>query len=135
MPKLKENKEFGQTSSSVDNHASAVEDGSNDEYDYVIFVSEGYLDNSWINNLGCSYQSPNRDWFVDYNSIDEVFVFLENNKSYKVVGVGTIRIKIYNGVIRTLTNVRHVPYLKKKSIVSLAFSTHKVISILLEVEF
>ena len=61
---------------------------------------------------------PTRDWFVDYQSVDRGFVFLGNNMSYKVVGVGTVRIKIYDSVVRTLTDVRHVPDLRK-SLISL----------------
>ena len=77
------------------------------------------LDNSWILDSGCSYHTcPNRDWFVDCQFIDEGFVFLENNMSCKVIGVGTVRIKMFNGIVRTFTNVRHVPNLKK-SLVSL----------------
>ena len=36
-----------------------------------------------------------------------------NNITCKVVGIGTVRIKMYDGVVRTLSDVRHVPDLKK----------------------
>jgi len=39
-----------------------------------------------------------------------------NNMSCKVVGIGSIRIKMHDGVVRTLTNVRHIPDLKKNLI-------------------
>ena len=39
-----------------------------------------------------------------------------NNASCKVVGRGTIKIKMYNSMIRTLTNVKHIPNLKKNLI-------------------
>ena len=39
-----------------------------------------------------------------------------NNVACKVVGIGTIRIKIFDGVVRTLTDVRHIPALKKNLI-------------------
>ena len=55
--------------------------------------------------------------------------------SYKVNGVGIVRIKMFDGVIMTLTNVRHVPNLKKTVLVLWVLSTHKVISILLKVEY
>ena len=36
-----------------------------------------------------------------------------NDVAYKVVGIGIIRIKKHDGIVRTLTDVRHVPNLKK----------------------
>ena len=36
-----------------------------------------------------------------------------NNLVCKVVGISIIRIKMHDGIVRTLTNVRHVPKLKK----------------------
>jgi hypothetical protein len=36
-----------------------------------------------------------------------------NNTTYKVVGIGTVRIKMYNGIVRTMTDVRHMPDLAK----------------------
>ena len=35
-----------------------------------------------------------------------------NNASFKVAGIGTVRIKMLDGVVRTLGDVRHVPDLK-----------------------
>ena len=43
-------------------------------------------------------------------------VLLGNSVSCKVVGIGTIMIKMFDGVIRKLQNVRHVPELKKNLI-------------------
>ena len=37
-----------------------------------------------------------------------------------VAGVGTIRVRMYDGVIRTLSNVKHVPELKK-NLISLGY--------------
>nr|KYP69746.1 Retrovirus-related Pol polyprotein from transposon TNT 1-94 [Cajanus cajan] len=39
-----------------------------------------------------------------------------NDMACKTIGIGTIQIKMHDGVIRTLTEVRHVPYLKKNLI-------------------
>ena len=39
-----------------------------------------------------------------------------NNAQCKAIGKGTIRIKMHDGMIRTLTNVRHVPDLKRNLI-------------------
>ena len=39
-----------------------------------------------------------------------------NNASCKVAGIGTIRIKMFDEVVRTLGNIRHVPNLKRNLI-------------------
>ena len=39
-----------------------------------------------------------------------------NNASCKIARIGTVRIKIFDGVVRTLGNVRHVPHLKRNMI-------------------
>ena len=39
-----------------------------------------------------------------------------NDASCRVVGVGNIRVKMFDGVIRTLCDVRHVPDIRKNMI-------------------
>ena len=38
---------------------------------------------------------------------------LGDNHSSKTIRVGSVKIKMFNVVIKTLTNVRHVPELRK----------------------
>ena len=38
-----------------------------------------------------------------------------NDAACKVVGIGTIKIKMFNNVVRTLGEVRHVLEVKKKN--------------------
>ena len=58
----------------------------------------------------------NRDWFSTYEHVHKGAVLICNNASCKVVGIGTVHIKMFNGVIRTLGNVRLVPSLKRNLI-------------------
>ena len=39
-----------------------------------------------------------------------------NNASCKIVGIGSIKIKMFNGIVRMLTKVRHVLELKNNLI-------------------
>ena len=39
-----------------------------------------------------------------------------NNKACRVVGIGTVLIKMFDGIVRILTDVRHVSELKKNLI-------------------
>ena len=57
--------------------------------------------------------TPRRDWFTTYRSISGGEVLMGNNMTYKVIGIGTVRIKMYDCVVRTLSNVHHVSDLRK----------------------
>ena len=39
-----------------------------------------------------------------------------NNCSYEVMGIGSVKMTMFDGIMRTLTNVRLVPDMKKNSI-------------------
>jgi hypothetical protein len=41
---------------------------------------------------------------------------MRNNVACKIIGIGIIKIKIHDGIVRTLTNVRNIPDLKKNLI-------------------
>ena len=40
---------------------------------------------------------------------------------FKVEGIGTVRIKMFDGIVRELKEVRYVPQLKKKSYLNWCF--------------
>ena len=56
--------------------------------------------------------SPHKDWFSTYDLVDSTVVHMGNNAQCKVTGIGTVKIKTHDGVVRTLSNVCHVPDLK-----------------------
>ena len=62
------------------------------------------------------YISPHKDCFSTYDPIDSTVIHIGNNVQYKVTGIGTVKIKIHDGVVRILSNVRHVPNLKRNRI-------------------
>lgn len=83
---------------------------SNDEDD-CFFVSEKDhgISGKWMLDSGASHHMcPNRNWFTTYQIIDGGTVLMGNNHVCRIMGYGTIRIKIHDGAIRTLRNVRHV---------------------------
>ena len=66
---------------------------------------------------GCSFHMcPNKTWFDTYEEKSGGNVFMGNDVSCKTIGIGTVKIKMHDGIIRTLTEVRHVPELKKNLI-------------------
>ena len=72
------------------------------------------LSDCWILDSRCSYyMCPYKEWFDTYKSCDASNVLIGNDASYKAIGIGTIKIKMYDGIIITLGDVKHVPKLKK----------------------
>ncbi|KAG8480706.1 hypothetical protein CXB51_025391 [Gossypium anomalum] len=83
----------------------------------VASVNDSKVSEEWILDSGCTFHmSPNRDWFTTYETISEGVVLMGNNASCKIAGVGTIKVKMFDGVVRTLSDVRHVPELKRNLI-------------------
>ena len=60
--------------------------------------------------------TPNKSWFEEFNQHEAGMVLLGNNKPCKVQGIGSIRIKMYNGVEKVLERVRYIPKLKRNLI-------------------
>ncbi|KAK3009152.1 hypothetical protein RJ639_014179 [Escallonia herrerae] len=91
-----------------------VEDNSDDAD--VLSITISSLNERWILDTGCSYHMcPNRDWFVTYRSFDGGKVLMGNDVC-KVIGICSIQIRMHDGIVRTLTDVKHVPELRKKLI-------------------
>ena len=65
--------------------------------------SASRLIDSWVLDSTCSFHvTPHRDWFDTYKSINCGFVLMSNDATCKVVGIGTIKIKMFDNVVRTL---------------------------------
>jgi hypothetical protein len=79
-------------------------------------TSEHPMD-SWIIDLACSFHvMPNIDWFDTYKSVNFGIVTMGNDAHCKISGMGNIRIKMFDGVVRTLRDVRHIPEVEKNLI-------------------
>eukprot|EP00253_Pinus_taeda_P003620 PITA_03620 len=71
----------------------------------------------WLLDSGASHHMcPHINWFTSYENVNGSSVFMGNNVSCQNVGMGNIKIKMYDNTVRTLTSVRHVPELKKNLI-------------------
>jgi hypothetical protein len=70
----------------------------------------------WKFDSGASHHIfSHRNWFISYQSIDDGVVFMGNGIHCKI-GVGSIRIRMFDGIVRESTNVRYVPELKSNLI-------------------
>jgi len=71
-----------------------------------------FLD-AWILDSRCSYHiTPKREWFKTYKSTNFGCVYLGDDRCCNIVGIGDVRIRMYDGTTRTLCDVRHIPELK-----------------------
>ncbi|KAG8486047.1 hypothetical protein CXB51_019338 [Gossypium anomalum] len=90
---------------------------SSDDFLLVSTSDNSKLTFEWILDSGCSFHMcPNKEWFSTYSSVEGGVVCMGNDSSSKVIGIGTVKIRIHNGTIRTLSDVRYVPNLRKNLI-------------------
>ena len=82
-----------------------------------VVTSEKRSKIEWILDSGCTFHMcPYRDLFATFEPSHSGVVLMGNDAQCKVAGIGTIQIKTHDGVVRTLTNVRYIPDLKRNLI-------------------
>nr|GEU99515.1 retrovirus-related Pol polyprotein from transposon TNT 1-94 [Tanacetum cinerariifolium] len=70
-----------------------------------------------IVDSGCTFHMiPHRSWFTTYESFNGGNVYMGNHSIYLVIRKGNIQVKMHDGVIRTITEVRHILDLKRNLI-------------------
>jgi hypothetical protein len=58
----------------------------------------------------------NRMWFDRFKSYNVGTVLMGNDARSKAIGRGTIKVRMFDKIVRILTNVKYVPDLKKNLI-------------------
>ncbi|KAH9781363.1 Integrase catalytic domain-containing protein [Citrus sinensis] len=95
---------------------ASVDEGESEDAD-VLIAADKKSSGEWILDSGCSFHMcPHKDFFVTFESIDGGKVLLGNNLACKVAGIGSVRIKMYDGSVKGLEQVRYVPELKRNLI-------------------
>lgn len=83
----------------------------------VLAISDQETSKEWILDSGWSFHMcPNKSWFEALTEEDEGLVLLGNNKSCKTKGMGSIRIRMFDGADRVIKQVRYIPELKRNLI-------------------
>uniref|UniRef100_A0A2N9EGT6 CCHC-type domain-containing protein n=1 Tax=Fagus sylvatica TaxID=28930 RepID=A0A2N9EGT6_FAGSY len=110
-PEWNKGKEESSTSVNV------VADSESDGDMLSVSSSTDGLNNSWLLDSACSFHvTPHRNWFDTYRSINCGSVRMGNDAACTIIGMGTIKIKMSDGVVRTLEEVRHIPDMRKNLI-------------------
>ncbi|XP_020250019.1 uncharacterized protein LOC109827417 [Asparagus officinalis] len=91
-----------------------------------------YVDSTeWILDSGAKYHiCPRRDWFSSFEELERGdVVLMENDHVCPISGIGTVRIRMCDGVTRELKEVKFIPQLTKNiiSLGTLETSGYKVI--------
>ena len=60
--------------------------------------------------------TPNKEWFASYRSSSFGSIHLGDDKPCAITGIGTIKIQLHDGVVRTLNDVRHIPDMRNNLI-------------------
>ncbi|KAH9696615.1 hypothetical protein KPL71_023232 [Citrus sinensis] len=116
-PELKNKK--NNTNEKSGDAAVASEFEESDGYDStgVLIATDAQTKGNWVLDSGCSFHMcPNKNLFTNYETCDGGIVVMGNDSSCRVVGRGSIRLKMFDGMIRELRDVRHVPDLKRNLI-------------------
>jgi len=71
----------------------------------------------WILDTYVTYHvCPKQDWFVSFEKFDDGMVQMGDDFACNMGGVGTVLIKIFDGMVRDLKDVRYIPQIKKNII-------------------
>jgi len=66
-------------------------------------ASEWLLDTEAIDHI-----CHRREWFSSLEKLDSGVIIMGNDAACQIVGIGTVRIKMFDGVVRDLTDIRYV---------------------------
>ena len=85
--------------------------------DEVLSVSlSNHVQNLLMVSGASNHMCIHREWFKTYKSINDGVFYMGHDVSCNIVGIGSIQIKMFDGTNKILTDVRHVPELRKNLI-------------------
>jgi len=83
---------------------------------YALCTSAHVGNDEWILDSACSYHMCHVKEFFSSYTPSKGSVLMGNDQPCKIVGIGSVKIQMFDGVVRTLTNVRHIPDMCKNLI-------------------
>ncbi|KAH9750986.1 hypothetical protein KPL71_014098 [Citrus sinensis] len=91
-----------------------------EDFDYSLSITPAaYMasSNEWILDTGATYHlCPIKEWFTNFRNLESGAIVMGNDQPCRTMGIGTIRLKMFDGMIRELKDVRFVLALKKNLI-------------------
>ena len=97
-----------------ENSANVARDESSDDA-LVVIAGCAETNDEWVLDTACTFHMcPHRDWFTTFDSTTAAGSVLGfDNSPCKIEGIGSVRIKMFDGTNRTLTDVRYIPKMKR----------------------
>ncbi|CAM8925998.1 unnamed protein product [Rhodiola kirilowii] len=85
------------------------------QYENELFLMSGnHEDDSWILDSSCTmHATPHKHLFSSLKLCEGGEVMLGDHTSLKIKGIGSVPLRMFDGVVRTLQNVRWVPHLRR----------------------
>ena len=70
-----------------------------------------YSDNAeWILDTRATYHvCPNRAWFSSFEKLDGCYTVMSDDHRCNIEGIGTVRVKMVDEIVRELKEARYVP--------------------------
>ena len=63
----------------------------------------------WLVDLGASFHmTPHREWFCEYERYDGGNVYLGDDSTTRIIGIGKVNLRLIYGRIRSLPGVLHI---------------------------
>ena len=99
-------------------NASVATDGSSDGNEVLVaFAGCANSGDEWILDSAAFFHiCINRDWFITYDSVNGGSIKMGDDSPCQIIGIGSVQIKMHDGIIRTLTDVRHILDMRKNLI-------------------
>ena len=96
---------------------ACVAEGADDDDLALVGSCSTLHSDEWLMDSGCTFHMcPIKEWFVKLEELDGGVVYMGDDSSCKIFGIGSIRLRNHDGSTRLLTDVRYVPNLRKNLI-------------------
>lgn len=84
----------------------------------LLFAGCAKIDDEWILDSAYAFHiCIHKEWFSTYELVEDGgSMLMGDNTPRKIVGIGSIQIKMSDGIIRTLTDGRHSPTMMRNLI-------------------
>jgi hypothetical protein len=84
-----------------------VVEGNSEGLEFLLAVtgSDGCFSDYWVLDTTCTFHMFPKRAITTYESVNGGSVLMRNDVACKIVGMGTIRIRMHDGIVRTLKNV------------------------------
>ncbi|KAM1552053.1 hypothetical protein FF1_044132 [Malus domestica] len=83
--------------------------------DFALTTSSSFdCATKWVLDTGCThYMTPHNDWFSSLKEFYGGVVFMGDDNPCTTKGIGTVRLKLHDDMVKKLTGVQYVSNLKK----------------------